>query len=132
MPQESYTFSSGRTITLINDHILIDPDPESPEIGDTGLIRPEGAYEHVYNLGTVKAVGLEKEKLLADTTKTKPLKDPRPIPDIHVGERCCYIRFHVEAGSNKMLREIGDGMILLRSRDLIFMLEPGDTVELGH
>ncbi len=126
-----HTFSSGRTVTLINDHILIAPDPECYDLRE-GLVRPQGAREHVYNIGTIQAVGFEKEKILADTTRTKPLKEPRPIPDVHVGDRCCYVRFHAEAGSNKLLREMGDGMIMLRARDLLFILDAGDDIELGQ
>lgn len=136
MPQprseHQYTFSTGRTLTLINDHILVAPDPETYELGTSGLVRPQGAYEHVYACGTIRAVGVEKELLLADTARTHSLRESRPLPDLHVGDRCCFIRFHAKASSNMLFSEFGDGMLLLRARDLLFLMDEGETIELGQ
>lgn len=131
-PADSYTFEDGQTIRLLNEQILVRFDPIEEKTAG-GIIKPEGACDHVYQTGTILAFGWMKDRPLPDTTKRKLLPKPIPIPDLEVGLKCCFIRFHRVSHSNQNFRGMfGDDMILLKPEDVLFLFLKGDEFELGQ
>jgi co-chaperonin GroES (HSP10) len=128
---DTHTFKDGRTLRLIGERILVRTDPDSEE-STTGLIEfPGGSMEHVYSTGTVLAFGWLKEKKLPDTTKTKTLENPIPIPELEVGQKCCFIRFLKVQDSNKQLRQrFEDDVVALKPEDILFLFT--GNIQLGQ
>jgi co-chaperonin GroES (HSP10) len=121
-PADTHTFKDGRTLRLIGDRVLVKTDPDQTETS-SGLIEfPGGSMEHAYSTGTILAFGWIKEKKLPGTTRTKPLEEPTPIPELEVGQKCCFIRFLKLQDSNKQLRErFEDDIVALKPEDLLFL-----------
>lgn len=128
---DSYEFEDGRKLRFVNERILVQMDEESETIGSGLLIKPDNAHEHVYATGEILAFGYVKEKKLEGTSKTKTVKEPYPIPDIEVGLKCCFIKFRKLQDSNiKVQESFGDGIVILKPEDLLFVFPKGFTFEL--
>lgn len=117
---QTHTFEDGTSLTLRGDNILVRADPP-PTTAGNGLIHlPGSAAEHPFNTGTILAFG------------TRELKDGRRVPlseDIHIGDRCMFIRYLSEQETNKDIRAtFGKDIFRLRIRDIIFCFEGPLTI----
>lgn len=111
---DTYTTKNGEKIRLINNSILVKPDPTPDR---KGLIHfPDGSMEHVLNTGEVVAVGYEETK-----------KGRRyPIPDLEPGEKVVFVRFLAEQDSNKQVRRMMDGTVRIRPSDVLLVYTPDE------
>lgn len=132
-PGDTYVGDDGRTLRLINERLVVRMDPEKETVGSSGLlVAPPNAHEHIYATGEILAFGYVTEKKLADTTKTKKV-EPHPIPDLEVGLKCSFIKFRKLQDSNLKVQEMyGDGVILLKTEDILFVYPRDFTFELGQ
>lgn len=130
-PHDNYSFEDGRSIRFINERVLVKMD-EEPETTAGGLVVPGNAHEHAYATGTILAFGYVTELKREGTTKTKKIK-PYPIADIEVGMKCCFIKFRKLQDSNIVFQaSFGDGFIILKPEDFLFVYPEGFTFELGQ
>ena len=131
-PADSHTFKDGRKIILRNQTVLVKMDPDE-EATAGGIIKPQGATDHIFMTGTVLAFGWILERKLPGTSKTKPLKEPYPVPELEAGIKCCFIRYRRWQDTNKQLRMMfDDDVIALEPEDLLFVFPAGMDIELGQ
>lgn len=112
MSHDTHTFENGKSLRIIGDGILIQPD-KPPDVSKTGLIHfPDGAMEHTLNTGTILAYG-----------KIKPRKRVKalPIPDLEKGLGVVYVRFVDEQHSNQQIRKTFDGAVRIKSTDVLML-----------
>jgi len=130
-PADTFEFKDGTKLRLMNESVLVKMDPEAEETSG-GILKPDGAVEHIYMTGTILAFGWVLEKKLEGTSKTKSLEKPYPVPNIEPGLKCCFIRYRRWQDTNKQLRHMfGDDIISLKPEDMIFVFPAGEEYELG-
>jgi co-chaperonin GroES (HSP10) len=129
-PADTYKFKNGSSMRLLRNDVLVQIDA-AEERSASGLVHfPEGAMEHVYATGKILAFGWIKEIKRPNTTKTRLLLKPIPIPGLEIGQKCCFTRFLKEQHSNKHLREkFEDNIISLKTEDILFVYT--GEIELG-
>lgn len=132
-PADTYEFEDGRKIRLINERLLVKMDEESDTTESGLLFKPDNAHEHAYATGEILAFGYVHERKLKGTSKTKRVKEPYPIPDIEVGLKCCFVKFRKLQDSNiKVQQSFGDGILILKPEDLLFVFPRGQSITLGQ
>ena len=108
--------SSGLKVRAVGNNLLIRPDPPQ-EVSKGGIIFPGEAVEHVYNTGTVVAVG---HGLAQAPYRTK-------IPGIEKGDRVYYIKYLEKQHSNlHMLDRLGENIVRIRPADVLLVFGDED------
>jgi co-chaperonin GroES (HSP10) len=117
---QTYTHHDGRTLTMMNDNILVKPDKHD-RVSDGGIIFTHD--QHPLNTGTVLAFGVKR---LEDNSTI-------PLPELEVGKRVVFVKYLAEQHSNLHVRELFDGLIKVNYTDIMLLLDTDeDLAKLFH
>lgn len=112
-PMDTAVLPNGTRVRLVGNNLLVRPDP-LPTESKGGILYAVDAVEHVYNTGTVLAVGYVLAQAPEKTV----------IPGIKKGDRVYFIRYLAKQDSNLQLaNRLGDDVIRIRPADVMFMFD---------
>lgn len=113
---DTAVLENGTAVRIVGNNLLVRPDPLPKETAG-GIIIPGDAVEHVYNTGTVLAVGYVLAQAPAKTQ----------IPGIKPGDRVYFIRYLAKQDSNiQLANRLGEDVIRIRPADVLLTFEAED------
>lgn len=112
-PQQIYTHPDGRTLTMMNDNILVKPDKHE-NVSAGGLVLTQD--QHPLNTGTVLAFGVKR---LEDNSTI-------PLPELEVGKKVVFVKYLAQQHSNLQVSELFDGLIKVNYTDIMLILDDED------
>ncbi len=107
----TYTTPEGRTISVLNDVILVRPRKDE-RLTDGGIHLTHD--QHPHNTGEILAFG--------EMRRGKSSK-PFPIPDLKVGWGVLFIKYLAGQHSNIRIQEMFDGLIKIHVSDVILTFD---------
>lgn len=111
-----HVLQSGAKLRVVGNNLFVRPDP-LPKSTAGGIIIPGDAVEHVFNTGTVLAVG---HVLSQAPYQTK-------IPGIEKGDRVLFVRYLAKQDTNiHMSARLGEEVIRIRPADVVLLLDEED------
>jgi co-chaperonin GroES (HSP10) len=117
MSEDTATLPDGRTLRLLNARVLVEILPEEKSIGL--LVVPDTVVKSVHRRGVVRAVGYIWEE-----------GRRVPIPGIHSGDHCVFVRFYANTHTNEQIQEsIGENLLIMEPKDLLVVCSADDVFE---